>query len=87
MNIFAIDADPVQAARYLRGGGGMSQAEKEARLMRHRFNEQSIRVADLLTAIDRSIDVLDGKTGLMAPFDANLEARRMLNAARKAVAK
>jgi hypothetical protein len=44
---------------------------------------EALRVADLLTAIDRAIDVLDGKTGLMPPFDANLEAQRMLNAARK----
>ena len=61
----------------------MSSAEKEARLMRHSFNEQALRVADLLFAVDRAIDVLDGKTGLMAPFDANLEARRMLDAVRK----
>jgi len=65
----------------------MSSAEKEARLMRHRFNEQALRVADLLFAVDRAIDVLDGKTGLMAPFDANLEARRMLDAARRGQAK
>ena len=67
----------------------MSAAEKEARIAHAKWQAQCLKTSALLDAIDIAIDVLDGKSTLVAVdlFGCNTAARNVLEGARKAARK